>query len=88
MFHLEYSFKGKDDLGNPLRLMDYADGKQFTHSDWKQINDPKLKIYAFQRQGEGAFAGGIWLTPDWKLLHLMLLTQPLLIKEFRRKFPH
>ncbi|MDO4230305.1 MAG: hypothetical protein Q4C98_10855 [Capnocytophaga sp.] len=33
--------------------MDYAQGEQFTYTDWKQINDPKLKLYVFQGQSEG-----------------------------------
>ncbi|MFK8271316.1 AHH domain-containing protein [Capnocytophaga stomatis] len=66
IFKLEHSFKGKGDTGNPHRLMDYAGGENFAHSDWKQINDPKLKIYAFQGQSEGEFGGKIWLTPDWR----------------------
>ena len=34
-------------------LMDYAGGAELSHFDWKQINDPKIKIYAFQKQAEG-----------------------------------
>ena len=34
-------------------LMDYAGGAELSHFDWKQINDPKIKIYAFQKQEEG-----------------------------------
>ena len=34
--------------------------------NWKQINDPAFKIGIFQGQGEGEFAGKIWLTPDWR----------------------
>ncbi|WP_406630125.1 hypothetical protein RAN96_09060 [Ornithobacterium rhinotracheale] len=25
----------------------------FIYPDWKQVNDPKFKIYAFQKQSEG-----------------------------------
>ena len=46
--------------------MDYAQETTFAYSDWKQINDPKLKIYAFQGQSEGEIAGKVWLTPDWQ----------------------
>ena len=34
-------------------LMDYAGGAELSHFDWKQINDPKLKLYTFQKQTEG-----------------------------------
>ncbi|GHU68622.1 hypothetical protein FACS189413_05940 [Bacteroidia bacterium] len=34
-------------------LMDYSDGAQISHLDWKQVNDPALKFYLFQRQSEG-----------------------------------
>jgi len=46
--------------------MDYNEGQDFFYRDWKQINDPKVKLYAFQGQSEGEFAGKIWLTPDWR----------------------
>ena len=45
-------------------LMDYAGGAELSHFDWKQINDPKIKIYAFQKQEEGEF-NDVRLTPDW-----------------------
>ena len=45
-------------------LMDYAGGAELSHFDWKQINDPKIKIYAFQKQAEGEF-NDVRLTPDW-----------------------
>ncbi|MFK8299020.1 hypothetical protein ACI75T_11635, partial [Capnocytophaga cynodegmi] len=59
IFRLEHSFKNKGDIGNPHRLMDYAGGENFTYNDWKQINDPKLKIYVFQSQDDGEFVKGI-----------------------------
>lgn len=45
-------------------LMDYAGGAELSHFDWKQINDPKLKLYTFQKQAEGEF-NDVRLTPDW-----------------------
>ena len=45
-------------------LMDYAGGAELSHFDWKQINDPKIKIYTFQKQEEGEF-NDVRLTPDW-----------------------
>ena len=67
IFKLEHPFKGKNaDKGKTSALMDYNQGQDFFYRDWKQINDPKVKLYAFQGQGEGEFAGKIWLTPDWR----------------------
>ncbi|WP_255495783.1 hypothetical protein [Capnocytophaga sp. oral taxon 903] len=67
IFKLEHPFKGKNaDKGKASALMDYNEGQDFFYRDWKQINDPKVKLYAFQGQGEGEFAGKIWLTPDWR----------------------
>ena len=45
-------------------LMDYAGSDELSHFDWKQINDPKIKIYTFQKQEEGEF-NDVRLTPDW-----------------------
>ena len=45
-------------------LMDYAGAAELSHFDWKQINDPKLKLYTFQKQTEGEF-NDVRLTPDW-----------------------
>ena len=67
IFKLEHPFKGKNaDKGKTTALMDYNEGQDFFYRDWKQINDPKVKLYAFQGQSEGEFAGKIWLTPDWR----------------------
>ena len=54
IFKLEHPFKGKNaDKGKTTALMDYNEGQDFFYRDWKQINDPKVKLYAFQGQGEG-----------------------------------
>ena len=67
IFKLEHPFKGKNaDKNKTTALMDYNEGQDFFYRDWKQINDPKVKLYAFQKQSEGEFAGKIWLTPDWR----------------------
>ncbi|ATA76487.1 fibronectin type III domain-containing protein [Capnocytophaga canimorsus] len=67
IFRLEHPFKKDETQKGTFRtLMDYAQETTFAHTDWKQINDPKLKIYAFQGQSQGEFAGKIWLTPDWR----------------------
>ena len=46
--------------------MDYNEGQDFFYRDWKQINDPKVKLYAFQGQGEGEYNANahLGLTPD------------------------
>ena len=46
--------------------MDYNEGQDFFYRDWKQINDPKMKLYAFQGQGEGEYNANahLGLTPD------------------------
>ena len=54
IFKLEHPFKGKNaDKGKTTALMDYNEGQDFFYRDWKQINDPKVKLYAFQGQSEG-----------------------------------
>ena len=54
IFKLEHPFKGKNaDKGKTTALMDYNKGQDFFYRDWKQINDPKVKLYAFQGQKEG-----------------------------------
>ena len=56
IFKLEHPFKGKNaDKGKTSALMDYNQGQDFFYRDWKQINDPKVKLYAFQGQGEGEY---------------------------------
>ena len=56
IFKLEHPFKGKNaDKGKTTALMDYNEGQDFFYRDWKQINDPKVKLYAFQGQSEGEY---------------------------------
>ena len=67
IFKLEHPFKGKNaDKGKTSALMDYNEGQDFFYRDWKQINDPKVKLYAFQGQGEGEYNvnAHLGLTPD------------------------
>ena len=60
IFKLEHPFKGKNaDKGKTSALMDYNEGQDFFYRDWKQINDPKVKLYAFQKQSEGELKGGV-----------------------------
>lgn len=54
--------------GKTNLLMDKNSGEIISHLEWKQINDPKLKLYAFQKQKEGELAGGFGLSPDWKFV--------------------
>ena len=62
IFKLEHPFKGKNaDNGKTTALMDYNEGQDFFYRDWKQINDPKVKLYAFQKQSEGEYKA-------WKFL--------------------
>lgn len=54
VFKLEHPWKalGTTEKGTNL-LMDYAAGEELSHLDWKQINDPAFKLYAFQGQSAG-----------------------------------
>ncbi|MGV4528960.1 hypothetical protein [Ornithobacterium rhinotracheale] len=71
---LEHPFKEFKNVaqGDMKTLMDYNTSNtntntntNFIYPDWKQVNDPKFKIYAFQGQSEGELLYKIWLTPDW-----------------------
>ena len=67
IFKLEHPFKGKNaDKGKTTALMDYNEGQDFFYRDWKQISDPKVKLYAFQGQSEGEYNANahLGLTPD------------------------
>ena len=67
VFRLEHPWSNKlikTTRASTNLLMDYAGAAELSHFDWKQINDPKIKIYAFQKQEEGEF-NDVRLTPDW-----------------------
>jgi len=67
VFRLEHPWSNKlikTPRASTNLLMDYAGAAELSHFDWKQINDPKIKIYAFQKQTEGEF-NDVRLTPDW-----------------------
>ena len=67
VFRLEHPWSNKlikTPRASTNLLMDYAGAAELSHFDWKQINDPKIKIYAFQKQEEGEF-NDVRLTPDW-----------------------
>lgn len=56
VFRLEHPWSNKlikTSQSSTNLLMDYAGAAELSHFDWKQINDPKIKIYAFQKQEEG-----------------------------------
>ncbi|MDY3345647.1 fibronectin type III domain-containing protein, partial [Riemerella anatipestifer] len=70
---LEHPFSAFKNVvqGEVKNLMDYeTENTNFIYPDWKQINDPKFKLYTFQGQNEGELAGKTWFTPDWKPLKL------------------
>ncbi len=66
VFKLEHPWKayGTTQSVTPL-LMDYSTGEELSHLDWKQINDPAFKLYAFQGQSSGEHVGGIFYLADW-----------------------
>ena len=54
IFKLEHPFETyKTAESSTDLLMDYSEGTVLNHQDWKQINDPVLKLYAFQSQSSG-----------------------------------
>lgn len=68
VFKLEHPWKAYGTTEGTTRLlMDYSTGEELSHLDWKQINDPALKLYAFQSQSSGEFNGGYVVSPDYKI---------------------
>ncbi|GAA6765931.1 hypothetical protein AAFH68_18700 [Flavobacterium sp. CGRL1] len=55
IFGLEHPFTNKSDERKTNFLMDYNDGQEIWHNDWKQINDPKFKLYLFQNDSDGEY---------------------------------
>ncbi|KAF2331738.1 fibronectin type III domain-containing protein [Flavobacterium ginsenosidimutans] len=49
-------------------LMDYNSGTVLNHQDWKQINDPAFRLYAFQGQSSGEINGGYAIAPDFSFV--------------------
>ncbi|WP_374175261.1 fibronectin type III domain-containing protein [Flavobacterium tructae] len=71
VFKLEHPFEQyKISESSTDLLMDYSSGTVLNHQDWKQINDPAFKLYAFQSQASGEFAGGYVVSPDYKLFSI------------------
>lgn len=50
IFKLEHPTTNSDKL-----LMSNGTGEFLSHQDWKQIGDPKFKLYTFQTQSEGEY---------------------------------
>ena len=69
IFKLEHPFElYKTQESSTDLLMDYSQGTIFNHQDWKQINDPAFKLYAFQSQASGELVGGYGLTPNFEFV--------------------
>lgn len=84
IFKLEHPFElYKTQESSTDLLMDYSQGTVLNHQDWKQINDPVFKLYAFQSQASGEQVDkdfvlkedGYFLTPSNKLIKLPKGTQ-------------
>lgn len=70
IFKLEHPFEAyKTSEKSTDFLMDYSSGTVLNHQDWKQINDPAFKLYAFQSQASGELAGGLGISPNWKFVN-------------------
>ncbi|UWY27743.1 fibronectin type III domain-containing protein [Flavobacterium sp. TR2] len=69
IFRLEHPFETYNTSESSTNLlMDYGSGTVLNHLDWKQINDPAFKLYAFQSQSSGELLNGYGLTPDFKFI--------------------
>ncbi|MBP4137445.1 fibronectin type III domain-containing protein [Flavobacterium geliluteum] len=74
IFKLEHPFETyKTSESSTNLLMDYSEGTVLNHQDWKQINDPAFKLYAFQSQASGE---------QNKYAHLALTPSGIVIDEF------
>lgn len=74
IFKLEHPFEVyKTSESSTDLLMDYSSGTALNHQDWKQINDPVFKLYAFQSQASGE---------QNKYAHLALTPSGIVIDEF------
>ncbi|OXA76115.1 hypothetical protein B0A65_19885 [Flavobacterium frigidimaris] len=59
IFKLEHPFEQyKTSEKDTDFLMDYSQGTVLNNLDWKQINDPTFKLYAFQSQSSGDLIAG------------------------------
>ncbi|PTT25542.1 hypothetical protein DBR28_17995, partial [Chryseobacterium sp. HMWF028] len=70
VFKLEHPWKAyQTTKGATDLLMDYSTGEELSHLDWKQINDPAFKLYAFQSQSSGEFNNYV-VTPDLRIVNI------------------
>ncbi|MCC9073523.1 fibronectin type III domain-containing protein [Flavobacterium sp. F-65] len=70
IFKLEHPFEQyKTSESGTDFLMDYSSGTILNHQDWKQINDPAFKLYAFQSQASGQLAKGFGIAPNWTFVN-------------------
>ena len=70
IFRLEHPFETYNTSESSTNLlMDYGSGTVLNHLDWKQINDPAFKLYAFQSQSSGELAGGFGVSPNWSFVN-------------------
>ncbi|MBS7233028.1 fibronectin type III domain-containing protein [Flavobacterium psychroterrae] len=71
IFKLEHPFDTyKTSESSTDLLMDYSSGTILNHQDWKQINDPVFKLYAFQSQASGEFADGYVVSPNFEVFSI------------------
>ena len=63
---LEHPFKTDADQGKTNFLMDYSVKNELWHKDWKQINDPKFRLYNFQGDSEGESYTIGFIPDNWK----------------------
>ncbi|WP_306843632.1 fibronectin type III domain-containing protein [Chryseobacterium lathyri] len=84
VFKLEHPWKAyQTTKGATDLLMDYSTGEELSHLDWKQVNDPAFKLYAFQGQSSGQDVDkkfilnedGYFITPSNKLIKLVKGTE-------------
>lgn len=77
VFKLQHPWKVYDTNKKETNLlMDYSEGTELSHLDWKQVNDPALKIYSFQGQSSGQLANdGNYIAIDYSDLKDKILQQ-------------
>ena len=73
IFGLEHPFSMQSEENKSSFLMDKNTGitnNLLSHNDWKQINDPKFRLYLFQSDSEGEFAKQFAITPNFKFVFI------------------
>ncbi|WP_264536974.1 fibronectin type III domain-containing protein [Flavobacterium sp. N1736] len=71
IFKLEHPFElyKTPESSTDLLMDNSSTGNVLNHQDWKQINDPLFKLYAFQSQASGEFANYV-VTPDYRIVNI------------------